>query len=180
MTSIFFVFEIRGRFTVEPSYAKVENLVFGRMAFRGMNPEVERMMEAERAREEEEAAARRETAVDDEAMAAHFGNLRATVGRKFATKRQAAASAAAASGGGGGASSSSSSSQEQQDGEDILRRGAEMVGSMRSQNKTWRKEEFGPRQQQQQQREQQQFQSGGGKGGAGKIKVQKFMKPPQD
>ncbi len=149
----------RGRFATEQSYAKVENLVFGRMAFRGMNPEIERMLEAERIREEEEAASRQEAEVGDETMAAHFGSLRASVGKKFATKRQAAASELA--------SASSSSTKVAEEGEDLLRRGAEMVEQMRGQHKVWRKEEAAS--------------SGRGRGrGAAGGKRGKFRKPPQD
>ncbi len=185
----------RGRFAIEPSYAKVENLVFGRMAFRGMNPELERMLEAERAREEEEAAARREADVDDEAMAAHFGSLRATVGRKFATKRQAGAAGAgtvgasataeAASGSSpssspapmqGVASSSSTTSSASraggEEGEEILRRGAELVEEMRSQHKVWTRQEG----------QQSRPLAGGSSAPAGRggKRKKKFLKPPQD
>ncbi len=152
----------RGRFSVEPSYAKVENLVFGRMAFRGMNPEIEKMMEAERLKEEEEAAARRETEVNDEAMAAHFGALRATVGRKFATKRELAASSSGAS----------TSSFGGQDGEGLLRRGEELLGQARSQHMVWKKEDHPGHQAG--------AAAGRGRGGGGGGKRKKFMKPPQD
>ena len=33
------------RFIAEPSYVNIENLSFGRLAFHGMNPEIERMAE---------------------------------------------------------------------------------------------------------------------------------------
>ena len=45
---------------MEPSYVNFENLNFGRMAFRGMNPEIEKMMENERIREEEAGRERTE------------------------------------------------------------------------------------------------------------------------
>ncbi|XP_023220033.1 M-phase phosphoprotein 6-like [Centruroides sculpturatus] len=32
------------RFLIEPSYAPCEQLVFGRMSFKGMNPEIEKLM----------------------------------------------------------------------------------------------------------------------------------------
>ena len=31
------------RFIAEPSYVNIENLTFGRLAFHGMNPEIEKM-----------------------------------------------------------------------------------------------------------------------------------------
>lgn len=149
-------FSFRGRFTVEPSYSKIENLAFGRMAFRGMNPEVERMMEAQRLREEEEAASRREKEVNDEAMAAHFGNLRATVGRKFATKRQTAEGVGDLSAG-----------TSVQDGSELIRRGEELLAHARSPNKVWVKGN-----------EQATTPGSGGSGRGGKRK--KFLKPAQD
>ena len=42
---------------MDPSYASVEDLSFGRLAFHGMNPEIEKMAENEKIRQEEEAAA---------------------------------------------------------------------------------------------------------------------------
>ena len=33
------------RFIAEPSYVNIENLTFGRLAFHGMNPEIEKMAE---------------------------------------------------------------------------------------------------------------------------------------
>jgi hypothetical protein len=42
---------------LDPSYASVEDLSFGRIAFHGMNPEIEKMVENERIRQEEKEAA---------------------------------------------------------------------------------------------------------------------------
>ena len=77
----------RVRFISEPSFAVAENLIFGRLAFNGANPEIEKMMENRRLRAEEAEEARREKDVQDEEMAAHYGNLKGTVAKKFATKR---------------------------------------------------------------------------------------------
>ena len=33
------------RFIAEPSYVNIENLTFGRLAFHGMNPDIEKMAE---------------------------------------------------------------------------------------------------------------------------------------
>ena len=52
----------RSRFIVDPSYASVEDLCFGRIAFHGMNPEIEKMMTNERIRHEEKEALRRRLA----------------------------------------------------------------------------------------------------------------------
>ena len=79
--------DFRVRFIAEPSFAVAENLIFGRLAFNGANPEIEKMMENRRLRAEEAEEARREKDVQDEEMAAHYGNLKGTVAKKFATKR---------------------------------------------------------------------------------------------
>merc|ERR1719412_2333704 len=79
------------RFILDPSYASVDDLSFGRLAFHGMNPEIEKMAENERIRQEEEAAAKNEKDIQDDDMA-HFysrssGSISNTIGKKFATKR---------------------------------------------------------------------------------------------
>ena len=79
--------DFRVRFIAEPSFAVAENLIFGRLAFNGANPEIEKMMENRRLRAEEAEEARGEKDVQDEEMAAHYGNLKGTVAKKFATKR---------------------------------------------------------------------------------------------
>ena len=77
----------RGRFIVEPSHVNIENLSFGRMAFHGMNPDIEKMAEDERVRMEEAEEARREKDVQDDEMAEFFSSVNSTVAKKFATKR---------------------------------------------------------------------------------------------
>ena len=59
------------------------------MAFRGMNPEIEKMMENEKIRKEELESAKKETEVNDDEMAEfyHSQSLNRTIGRKFASKR---------------------------------------------------------------------------------------------
>jgi hypothetical protein len=37
----------RGRFITEPSYAAIEDLMFGHRAYLGINPEIEKMTQAE-------------------------------------------------------------------------------------------------------------------------------------
>jgi len=120
----------RSRFTTEPSYAPIENLVFGRMAFKGMNPEVERMMQ-----EEEERRESAEADIGDEEMAEHLAGVRAAIGRKFATKREAAAKRDATSVITG--PSSSSSGDPHPRAEELMARGTELVGQMRVQNRSW-------------------------------------------
>ena len=70
-----------GRIMVEPSYVQIENLRFGRLAFKGMNAEIESMMA-------EHAAALagddKEADVDDEEMTSRLSK---NIAKKFATKR---------------------------------------------------------------------------------------------
>lgn len=58
----------KSNFIIEPSFVHCENLIEGRLSFRGMNPEIERLLELER---EEKAAAQRQeqnTEVSNEDM----------------------------------------------------------------------------------------------------------------
>lgn len=91
------------------------------MAFKGMNPEIERMMEDERLREEEAEALKKETDVNDADMAAFHGDLNETVAKKFATKRKL-----------------DDSSKES--GEDLLKKGSDMLNQAQSHNKVWKKQ----------------------------------------
>ena len=43
------------RFIAEPSYVNIENLTFGRLAFHGMNPDIEKMAEEVKFRFSEKA-----------------------------------------------------------------------------------------------------------------------------
>ena len=69
------------RIMVEPSYVPIESLRFGRLAFKGMNAEIESMMA-------EHAAAlagdNKEADVDDAEMASRLSK---NIAKKFATKR---------------------------------------------------------------------------------------------
>ena len=116
-----------------------ENLIFGRLAFNGANPEIEKMMENRRLRAEEAEEARREKDVQDEEMAAHYGNLKGTVAKKFATKR--------AHGGEGQAGASVFSPRDFKDlpmvpenpaaAAEFLEKGVRMVESMRKNTDKW-------------------------------------------
>ncbi|KAM7352830.1 M-phase phosphoprotein 6 [Cochliomyia hominivorax] len=74
-------------FIIEPSFVHCENLIEGRLSFRGMNPEIERLLELER---EEKAAAKRHeqsTEVSNEDMMKFYQNKTAgashTIAKKF-------------------------------------------------------------------------------------------------
>ena len=60
------------RFVINPSFASVEDLNFGRMAFLGMNSEIEAMQAREKARLDEKEGLKNEKDVQDDEMAAHF------------------------------------------------------------------------------------------------------------
>lgn len=66
-------------FIIEPSFVHCDNLIDGRLSFRGMNPEIERLLELER--EEKSAAKRQEqsTDVSTQDMAKYF-NANKTAG----------------------------------------------------------------------------------------------------
>ena len=96
-----FIFS-RQRFVLNPSMASVEDLNFGRMAFLGMNPDIEKMMSDERVRLEEAEELKKEKDVQDDEMADRYARLSQTVAKKFASKQEKASNASAASGGGGG------------------------------------------------------------------------------
>merc|ERR1719209_1924539 len=70
-----------GRIMVEPSYVNIENLRFGRLAFKGMNAEIESMMAEHTAAL---ASEDKEADVDDAEMASRLSQ---SIAKKFATKR---------------------------------------------------------------------------------------------
>lgn len=78
----------------ERSYVPCEDLVYGRMSFRGFNPEVEKLMvlmnapKEEEDDEEEEDVGRMDTDITDEDMARRYGSLVESMKRRFAKKRE--------------------------------------------------------------------------------------------
>merc|ERR1712059_142382 len=73
------------RVIIEPSYVPVENLVFGRLAFKGMNSEIEAMMSAAEAAKEE--SIKQEMDVSDMEMSTRLAQ---NMAKKFAKKRDSA------------------------------------------------------------------------------------------
>merc|ERR1719499_1684686 len=69
------------RIVLEPSYVNIENLRFGRMAFGGMNNEIESLMKEQAAAEDNKD---NEMDVNDVEMA---NRLSKQIAKKFATKR---------------------------------------------------------------------------------------------
>ncbi|KAG9341944.1 hypothetical protein JZ751_018261 [Albula glossodonta] len=78
----------------ERSFVPCEDLMYGRMSFRGFNPEVEKLMALMNVKreteeeEEEDDITRMETDVTDEEMARRYESLVGSMRRKFATKRE--------------------------------------------------------------------------------------------
>ncbi|XP_047384770.1 M-phase phosphoprotein 6 [Sciurus carolinensis] len=77
----------------EQSFLLCEDLLYGRMSFRGFNPEVEKLMlqmNAKSKAEEEDEDEVVELDVSDEEMARRYETLVGTIGKKFAKKRDRA------------------------------------------------------------------------------------------
>ncbi|KAM6937375.1 M-phase phosphoprotein 6 [Xenentodon cancila] len=78
----------------EKSFGPCEDLLFGRMSFRGFNPEVEKLMALLNPKdeaEEEESVSHMQTDVTDEEMALRYESLVGSMKKKFAKKRERAA-----------------------------------------------------------------------------------------
>jgi len=76
------------RFVLESSYVPIENLKFGRLSFKGMNPEIETIM-LEEASRDDPISRQMETDVNDQEMAERYSSLVGTIDKKFTTKRDA-------------------------------------------------------------------------------------------
>lgn len=73
-------------FIIEPSYVICEELNDGRFSFRGMNPEIERLMEIEKQAKEASTDQNVKKDVTDEEMSTYYGNVKKTIERKFQSK----------------------------------------------------------------------------------------------
>ncbi|PNI45692.1 MPHOSPH6 isoform 3 [Pan troglodytes] len=73
----------------EQSFLLCEDLLYGRMSFRGFNPEVEKLMLQMNAKHKAEEVEDEtvELDVSDEEMARRYETLVGTIGKKFARKR---------------------------------------------------------------------------------------------
>nr|XP_033322032.1 M-phase phosphoprotein 6 [Megalopta genalis] len=60
------------RFIIEPSYIICEKLIDGRVSYQGMNPEIEKLMEYEVAKERAAMELKNETDISDEQMVKHW------------------------------------------------------------------------------------------------------------
>lgn len=75
-------------FIIEPSYAVCEDLDDGRYSFRGMNPEIELILETEQRAKMPPVDPNVTKEVDDDEMSAYYGNVMKTMKRKFEVKKQ--------------------------------------------------------------------------------------------
>ncbi|XP_066050781.1 M-phase phosphoprotein 6 isoform X1 [Chamaea fasciata] len=74
----------------ERSFLRCEDLVYGRMSFKGFNPEIEKLMiqmNSKCKEEEIEEDDKMEADVSDEEMARRYETLVGTIGKKFLRKR---------------------------------------------------------------------------------------------
>lgn len=75
------------RYTIEPSYIFCEDLNDGRFSFRGMNPEIESILQSEKAAKEGKIEQNVKKDVSDEDMKNnYYGNVVKTIERKFQSK----------------------------------------------------------------------------------------------
>ncbi|XP_061697160.1 M-phase phosphoprotein 6 isoform X2 [Syngnathoides biaculeatus] len=77
----------------ERSFVPFEELLYGRMSFKGFNPEVEKLMaqmnpRQDRREDEDVDAGRMQTDVTDEEMALRYESLVGSLKKKFARKRE--------------------------------------------------------------------------------------------
>ncbi|RVE71396.1 hypothetical protein OJAV_G00051420 [Oryzias javanicus] len=78
----------------EESFVPCEDLQFGRISFKGFNPEVEKLMTLLNPKDEDEEemdVSRMQTDVTDEEMALRYESLVGSMKKKFAKKRERAA-----------------------------------------------------------------------------------------
>lgn len=77
------------KFIVERSYERCEDLVYGRMSFKGFNPEVEKLMTAKNIERGLNEAEYRESenSLNEKEMAERYQSLVGTISNKFKAKR---------------------------------------------------------------------------------------------
>lgn len=73
-------------YITEPSYVHCEELNDGRFSFRGMNPDIERILELEEQARQTTIDQNVKKDVTDEDMTAYYGNVKKTIERKFQSK----------------------------------------------------------------------------------------------
>ncbi|KAL2094050.1 hypothetical protein ACEWY4_011362 [Coilia grayii] len=75
---------------MERSFVSCEDLMFGRISFKGFNPEVEKLMAATNKSEntDDDEMSKMDTDITDEDMAMRYANLVGSIKKKFAKKRE--------------------------------------------------------------------------------------------
>merc|ERR1712141_732293 len=129
------------RFIIEPSYVNIENLSFGRFAYHGMNPEIEKMLDDERVIKEELEAVKNEKDVQDEEMVEYYSSLGNTISKKFATKRNADGEAMVKTEAIPSTSKVKIPESDQSD-SDFIAQGQKFVSNMRNEQSSWNKDNF--------------------------------------
>lgn len=74
------------KFIVEPSYVPCENLIDGRFSFRGMNPEIERILELEAKQTQLNIDGKMD--ISDENMATYYTNLTKTKTKQYDSRNR--------------------------------------------------------------------------------------------
>lgn len=75
-------------YIVEPSYMPCEDLNDGRFSFRGMNPEIERLLEQEEAARQAAIEKDVKQDVSDADMTVYYGNVIKSIEKKFQSKNR--------------------------------------------------------------------------------------------
>ena len=75
--------ENKTNYIYEQSYVPCENLIVGRISCRGMNPEIERILEREENLKRGQNELKSEKDITDTDMAKHYSTLVDKIGRKF-------------------------------------------------------------------------------------------------
>lgn len=70
------VLRLSGKFFMEPSYVFCEELMDGRLSFQGMNPTIEKLMEAKENAKRGQEEIKQEVDVSDEQMAVQWQKMR--------------------------------------------------------------------------------------------------------
>ena len=124
------------RFVMETSYVQIENLSFGRFAYHGMNPEIEKYWEEERLKKEEAEEVKREKDVQDEEMVEFYSSISNTISKKFATKRSASGDTVPST----SKAEPSNLPQSQEDDKNFIAKGQQYISNMRNQRFNWKKD----------------------------------------
>lgn len=74
------------KIVIEPSFVPCVGLIVGRLSYHGMNPEIEKLMDAEREPEETKKEENKEVEISDAEMAHRYSTLVGTIANKYKKK----------------------------------------------------------------------------------------------